>query len=133
MRKPPSTVIKDSFKQHDGSASSEIITDLARACLLSVSEVNMWWEHLKTVADNRKRGAAKAAETRRKRKQSQQSSKKNTILCTICQEPNIEFTDRVELWIQCDFCEGWCHFTCAGLQQGEELEDKEYKCELCSH
>ena len=81
----------------------------------------MYWDHLKTVSDNRKKAAKKAAKTR------QQKAGKISICCTICRDPYIECTEEVERWIQCDICDGWVHFVCAGLQE----EPENFVCEHC--
>ena len=39
---------------------------MSRETLLSPHEVEMWFDHLKVVSDNRKRAAAKAAATRKR-------------------------------------------------------------------
>ena len=43
---------------------------------LNYLKVGMWFNHLKTVQDNRKRGAAKAAQTRKKRGYNKKDSAK---------------------------------------------------------
>ena len=89
----------------------------------------MWFEHLQTVSDNRKRGAAKAAETRRRNRQaSQESSKSQTeYYCGVCQEPYMDFTDQIEKWIGCEHCNSWFHFVCVGLVSEPEI----FICENC--
>jgi len=44
--------------------------------------------------------------------------------------PYMEFTDEVELWIQCDICSAWCHFICVGLDPRDQPPDNFY-CEKC--
>lgn len=61
---PPSLVLKEVFKEQKGQCSAEQVVELAKTCLLPVNKVEMWWDHLKTVSDNRREGAAKAAKTR---------------------------------------------------------------------
>ena len=55
---PPSVVIQNKLKQ----SSHVKVTDLACSTLLPVEEVNIWIDHLKTVAENRKRGLKKQQE-----------------------------------------------------------------------
>ena len=38
-------------------------------------------------------------------------------------QPYVEFTDEVELWIQCDICLAWCHFVCVGLDPRDQPQD----------
>ena len=72
MRKPPSTVIKEKFESLECYPPSEsVCLEIAKEVLLSVDDVRMWLDHLHTIKENRKRGAAKAAETRRRKKKKQ--------------------------------------------------------------
>ena len=65
IAQPPSTILKDFHLSLSGKDPSEVVLkEIAKKTLLSVSEVRMWLDHLKTVDSNRKRGAAKAAATR---------------------------------------------------------------------
>ncbi len=67
--KPPSTILKELSLSHCGKEISDaMIEDLAMKILLPTSDVVMWLNHLKTIDENQKRGAA---ETRRKKQQSQ--------------------------------------------------------------
>ena len=60
MVQPPSITLKLEFaKLNSTSPSSASIEDIARKVLLSPAEVSMWFEHLRTVSDNRKRGLLK--------------------------------------------------------------------------
>ena len=63
--KPPSQVIRESFKTHKGIPSDNDINALSEQVLLPVNEVTMWLNHLQTVQENRAKGAQKAAATRR--------------------------------------------------------------------
>ena len=58
---PPSKVIQEYIQKSTGN-----ITELAGQCCLSVEEVKIWIQHLKTIAENRRRGAEKAKQTRLK-------------------------------------------------------------------
>ena len=67
---PPSIVLKQFFAELEGiSLPEEMIEAVAKRVMLPTDEVKFWLEHLGTVAQNRKRGAAKAAETRRCKQQ----------------------------------------------------------------
>ena len=64
---PPSSIIEDAFKKGQCDKSS-----LARKCCLSVEEVTIWLEHLKSREVKRQMGTIKAAETRRKKKEAKE-------------------------------------------------------------
>jgi hypothetical protein len=52
--------------------------------------------------------------------------------CGIChlERPfNIEIEEHVE-WVGCDFCDGWYHATCAGVNV-KDVEGVDYKCTIC--
>ena len=71
----------------------------------------MWLDHLHIVKENRKRGAAKAAEIRRCKK----GNTTHTVVippkddekyyCAVCHQEYQEFTESVENWIACDSCD----------------------------
>ena len=61
LQKPPSTVLKQFFN----NANGETIESISKMVLLPVEESKMWLEHLKSVVENQKRGAKKAAATRK--------------------------------------------------------------------
>ena len=46
-------------------------------------------------------------------------------------QPYVEFTDEVELWIQCDICLAWCHFVCVGLDPRDQppVNFSRHKCQ----
>jgi len=92
-----------------------VCTKIAKETLLSVNDVKMWFEHLHTMRENRRRGAAKAAETRRRKKADCQSGK--TYYCVVCYQEYQEFTESVEKWIGCDLCDRWFHFQCTGITE----------------
>ena len=67
---PPSLYIKEKFeKLVKYPASEEECESVARQGLLSPEQVMFWFDHLHTVSENRKRGAAQAAITRQRNKQ----------------------------------------------------------------
>ena len=104
---PPSTVIEKAFKS--GPVEEE---ELAKQVLLPPSEVRIWTNHLKTVAENRKNGAVKAAETRRSR---QKQAATNKEQCGVCGDMYEEETEEVQYWIACDSCNQWYHWQCVNI------------------
>ena len=128
MLQPPSAVIKEEFGKLKGTPTTTFLEDLAKKVLLSQSEVSMWLEHLQTVSDNRKRGAAKAAETRKKRKAQKRSQEQHQLyFCGVCQDPYMDVTDNAEMWIGCELCDRWFHFVCLGIV----TEPERYVCVNC--
>ena len=80
MSKPPSIILKEGYGKLAGEQpSSDYINQMARETLLSPHEVEMWFDHLKVVSDNRKRAAAKAAATRKKKRALQQSGHQTEV------------------------------------------------------
>ena len=127
MVQPPSVILKKAFQSLKGALpTSEQIKKLAEECLLPIEEVTMWMDHLKQIANNRKRGAMKAAETRKKKKAAQTE----VVCCVVCHSPYVNFTEQVENWIQCDSCDSWTHFSCVGIVESDKLPDAFY-CSLC--
>ena len=126
MKKPPSTVLKEKFDQLTLYPPPESLCyEIAKETLLSVSDVTIWFEHLHTIKENRRRGAVKAAETRRKNKE--RKTAVATYHSAVCYEEFQEFTDSVEKWIGCDLCDRWFHFVCIGIVE----EPEEFVCEEC--
>ena len=124
MFQPPSVMLKEEFLKLNGASPSvEFVENAAKKVLLSTSEVSFWFDHLKTVSDNRKRGAAKAAGTRIKRK----ATKESLTYCGVCNELYVEFTDQVQNWISCESCSTWYHFVCVGIVD----EPGKFICENC--
>ena len=74
---PPCTYLKEKFDGlgHHPPSESEC-DDIAKAVLLLPEQVSLWFEHLHTVQENRKRGAARAAATRRKNRQEKGQEKR---------------------------------------------------------
>ena len=110
MVKPPSQVLKEAFTELSGDITDDDIKQLSKRTLLPPEEVEMWLEHLKTIQQNRKRGAEKAAATRKRKKESEQH-----YFC-ICGEQYSNVTDEVQHWIGCEHCNGWFHCDCVGIQ-----------------
>lgn len=102
---PPSSVIMKAFK-----AGNINLQELSREVMLP-QEVKIWLDHLQTVADNRKRGAEKAAQTRQKKlaacKSHDRSNNQESdmYLCGVCGGVYREETEEVEKWIGCDKCD----------------------------
>ena len=131
MVQPPSMILKKAFQSLKGvTPTAEQVNKLAEQCLLPTEEVTMWLDHLKVIANNRKRGAMKAAETRRKNKQTAQKQTE-VVCCVVCHSPFVDFTEQVEKWIQCNNCDSWTHFACVGIMENDQLPDT-FCCELCS-
>ena len=100
MVQPP-MILKKAFQSLRGDTPTpEQIKKLAEEYLLPTEEITMSLEHLRLIADNRKRGAMRAAETRRKNKQTAKETE--IICCVICHSSCVNFTEQVEKWIQCD-------------------------------
>lgn len=136
MSQPPSTLLKDFFQRYGSDPPDASLESIAKQCLLRVSEVRMWLQHLQTVDTNRKRGAAKAAETRRRRKKHSSSSPvvagqdvESEERCGVC-DGVFGDTDEVELWIACDQCNRWYHGDCVNINRDNEPEN--FYCASCS-
>lgn len=125
MTNPPSKTLKDAFNRLKGKELTESHRKkLAQATLLPMEEVQMWFDHLKTIQDNRKQGAAKAAMTRQLKR-----SKQKRFFC-ICGEEYLSVTNEVQDWIGCDSCSSWFHFECVGVTP-ESLPES-FICSQCS-
>ena len=110
---PASVVIQNKLKQ-----SRHInVTDLASSTLLPVEEVNIWINHLQTVAENRKKGSQKASKTRRAKRFIENVTMGNVPNtdqgddeddhCGMCGILYEDETDEIEQWIACDKCSIW--------------------------
>lgn len=130
MKKPPSVTIREVIQQiTDGPPSEQQVRDTAKAVLLPPQEVRMWFDHLQTIRDNRKRGALKAAETRRKKKNRMTKTVHDMYYCGVCHDQYIEYTDQEESCIECESCETWFHFDCVGVAPGAVPDT--FLCENC--
>jgi len=86
MKRPPSAVLKEKFDHLTSYLASEsFCSEIAKETLFSVSEVTTWFEHLHTLKENHRRGAAKAAETRRKKERTP-SCYNHLPLCSMLSE-----------------------------------------------
>ena len=125
-----SVVLKEMFSQlpTEATLADEFIQKAAQAVLLPCNEARMWFEHLKIIQENRKRGAAKAAATRRAKRVSgsQQSDLWHCGKCGIRYESH---TDETELWIACDVCNVWYHSSCEQLSELPNTD--KYTCIKC--
>ena len=91
MKRPPSTILKEKFDKLTSYPPPEsVCSGIAKETLLSVNDVNMWFEHSHTIKENRRRSAAKVAETRKRKKAGQ--SVKTTYYCAVCYQEYQEFT-----------------------------------------
>ena len=139
MTKPPSIILKDFYQsQARTDPSAEDIESVAKKTLLPVSEVRIWLDHLKTIDNNRKCGAVKAAETRRRNNQSKQTfnegnkpefiTEQNEYHCGFCGALYVD-SDEIEFWIGCEKCDSWYHGDCVGITTDNEPE--ELYCSTC--
>ena len=134
LSKPPSSYIKEIVDKNDHLSDREI-EDISKAVLLPPEEVEIWIQHLKTVKENRKQGAIRAAQTRKNKKTAIVSQEKNSggrqaYYCGLCNEQYVEYTDEEEKWICCEECETWFHFVCVGVDDSNIPDD--YFCKQCS-
>lgn len=74
MFQPPSALLRDFFFECRSNPSDASLKNITKKCLLPENEVRMWLDHFQTVDTNRKRGAAKAAETRQRKQQEKQTT-----------------------------------------------------------
>ena len=137
---PPSTVLNQIFSNvGDGEVSDELVSSTARKVLLSTEDVKLWLKHLTEVVKNRKRGAAKAAETRRKKKATNQTTS-TTVTVTeqpatvreegYCASCGVDYaSDTGQFWIACDLCEQLYCASCEGLTEQPTTET--YLCSSC--
>lgn len=141
---PPSVSLKKFFTNmaNEETLTDECLQEIAEQTLLTVEEVRIWFDHLTEVARNRKRGAAKAAETRLKKKETQplavvcqeevcqeecpQDQEEEVYRCGTC---GIKESDSGLFWIACDICDTWYCAACECLH--EEPDTEMYVCKKC--
>lgn len=117
---PPSCILKGEFSKSNRIA----VNEAAKKALLSTEDAQIWLDHLQTVVENRKRGAAKAAATRKAKK------RQTTVYhCGKCDKVYSSETEECELWIGCDLCDRWYCATCENLTVAPETE--RYICSIC--
>ena len=69
IQMPPSILLKDAVSKHgENTLAESSILEEAKKVQLSAEETKIWVEHLLSVIQSRKRGAAKAAATRKRKK-----------------------------------------------------------------
>ncbi len=132
---PPSLVILEAFKKNKGVPDEAIVQELSKQVLLPVDEVIMWLNHLKTVKNNRIKGAKKAAATRKRKKIDhidKDTETNHEEVCHACRldepPPNDgELAIETVLWIGCETCSRWFHTLCVNI---ETLPD-EWHCPDC--
>lgn len=64
---PPSVVLLETYNKYRAIPPQPVVMETAQKTLLPKEEVFMWFEHLHQIAENRRAGAKKAAETRREK------------------------------------------------------------------
>ena len=74
LMKPPSTILKQKISQLGHAQITDNFVEAAKEVLLSMEETKIWLQHLSTVVENRKRGAAKAAATCQLKRKAQQQA-----------------------------------------------------------
>ena len=133
--KPPSVLLKELFHHSCESISDDFVQNSAKSVLLPASETRFWLEHLHTIVDNRRRGAAKAAATRkaRSKKTTEAVSKpeddhEGRYFCATCGKEYMEEAEQEETWIGCDLCDAWYHTNCEKL---EAIPECNYICIKC--
>ena len=64
---PPSVILLETYNKYKAIPPQPVVMETAQKTLLPKEEVFMWFEHLHQIAENRRAGAKKAAETRREK------------------------------------------------------------------
>ena len=136
MSQPPSCMLKEFHQSlHERKPSQIMLVDIANKCMVPVKEVKFWLEHLNTVNVNRRRGAAKAAQTRRLKKHQQLSgaqasttTRNKKYYCSNC-EALYDDDNEDEYWIGCEECDAWFHGDCVGVTPDNEPD--KYYCASC--
>ena len=103
----------------------------AQSTLLTPEEARIWIEHL-CVNENRRRGAAKAAQTRKAKKKALDASSQSRSddCCGVCKAQYCDETEETQLWIACDRCNVWYHCSCEEVVHSP-VETEEYVCRRC--
>ena len=121
---PPSQILYEEHKCNPRRSNA----DIAKAILLSTDDVELWFEHLTTVKENREAGAKKAAETRKKKSKTKKSSEPGEWRCGTCGRLYEEETEEEEVWIECSTCKVWLHLMCT---ENSEVPDT-FICQNCN-
>lgn len=118
---PPSVILKEKFSKQVATSTASC-PDLAKKVLLSEEETKIWLDHLAIVLENRKRGAAKAAQKK------SNVNNENETYCGVCK---LEYSkSKSDFWICCDLCDVWYCSSCEHLTSEPET-DKIYLCKKC--
>lgn len=140
---PPSTVLLNFFNSLKGlKPTQKQLEAVSRQVLLPCSEVELWLNHLTTIQENRKRGAAKAAETRKKQRAERTRRRRVIHWCrmkrlkvrinhgrVVCGEMYKEGTLEEELWIECNIYQLWFHGDCVSINPSKV--PKVFNCASC--
>ena len=121
---PPTQILYEEHKCNPRRSN----VDNAKAILLSTDDVELWFEHLTTVKENREAGAKKAAETRKKKSKAKKSSEPEEWRCGTCGRLYEEETEEEEVWIECSTCKVWLHLMCT---ENSEVPDT-FICQSCN-
>ena len=127
---PPSSILHQFFVDTQGKEpSSRQLETVAGKCLLPVEEVSLWLDHLRTIDQNRKRGASKAAKTRRSKtnKHTPRHTGEGDCYCGVCE--GLYGVEEGEYWVGCDGCFQWFHHNCVALTP--ENEPEHFFCPEC--
>ena len=98
--------------------------------LLSPDDVRLWFDHLQTIEQNRKKGAEKAAATRRAKTTTTTTTTTTVTYCGGNCGFIYESDSVVDFWIACDVCDMWYCCLCEGLS--EPPEEESYVCTQCN-
>ena len=110
VKNPPSQLLKEAFDYLKGHVGSEeYILQTTRECLLSLTEVRIWFENLTQIWKNRKRGAKRQlphiiesegqVPTRTQPNTQEQANTHEEItmtFCGVCHELYVEVTEELE-------------------------------------
>ena len=120
MCKPPSTILKEIFDKYNSNPfHSNIIQEAAKQVLLPPCEVEMWFKHLVTVAEMRKKGSKKAARPGKRTKRLLRFTReltKQKLFVVHGKSPYRQYTTVIEDWICCDKCGSLFHYCCVGIE-----------------
>ena len=123
MSQPPSVLLKEFFSsQQCCQPTDTVLQRLGKEMLLPVSEVALWLEHLQGVVTNQKQGVAKAALSRKQKASKASKASKETqetrpqiYRCGVCHAMFEVETQEEELWVGCEYCDGWFHAVCVNI------------------
>ena len=92
----------------------------------------MWFKHLVTVADMRKKGSKKAAEPGKRTKRlllkfTRELTKQKLFVVHVSLHTDSTCTTVIKHWICCDKCGSWFHYRCVGI----EFVPERFFCGFC--